>query len=125
MDKTSRKNLVLQAKAIAFAKKEYFGLMSKFYVVDSKILYKTQILEGATKLHLILQSYFVNDNDSKVIVSILEPIAHHLTQSTEPELITISPCPMCDQFFHYKDISIIYYNYTYHLWCLGFLLQTF
>jgi hypothetical protein len=33
---------------IAFAKKEYFGLMSKFYVIDSKISSKMQFLENAS-----------------------------------------------------------------------------
>ncbi len=29
---------------------------------------------------------------------------------------------MCHQFFHYKDISIVYCGCTYHHWCFGFLL---
>jgi hypothetical protein len=34
---------------LAFAKKEYFGLMSKFYVIDSKISSRMKILEDAKK----------------------------------------------------------------------------
>jgi hypothetical protein len=41
--------LVSKAEALTFAKKEYFGLMSKFYVIDPKISTNMQILVDARK----------------------------------------------------------------------------
>ncbi len=68
------------------------------------------------------QSYEINNSDNKLIVYVPKPIPHHLTRAPKPKSITISPCPMCNRFFHCKDISIVSYGCTYHHWCLGFLL---
>jgi len=63
----------------AFTKKEYFELMSKLYVIDSKISSKMQILEDVKKQISHLQSYEINGSDNKLIIFALEPIPHHLT----------------------------------------------
>ncbi len=99
--------------------------MSKFYVIDPKISTKMWILEYARKQVSLLQSYEVNGNERKLIVSVPEPIPHHLTRTIKPDSIIISPCPMCNQFFHCKDIYVTLCGCTYHHWCLGFLLQIF
>jgi hypothetical protein len=114
----------MYAKNFKTEENEYFGLLSKYEIVNSNIKLKTQILEVATKHVEKLHFYNMNRSRSHLIFSTPKPIPHHLTRGlTEPKSITITPCPVCNHCFHYKDKIVASCGCTYHAWCLGFHMK--
>jgi hypothetical protein len=99
--------------------------MSKYYDVDSKVSKMMKFLEVVKKKLSFLWCYSENDQDSKLSVSTPQPIPHHLIPTTQPSSFTLSPCPMCNRFFHCNDTVTGFCKCMYHPWCLGFVLQTF
>ncbi len=118
--------LVMQVNNLVAKEKEYFGLLSKNEIANSKTKLKTQILEAVTKHVENLHVYNVNISGSHLIFSTLKLIPHHLTYAlTTPEYITITLFLVCNLCFHYKAIIMASCGCTYHAWCLGFHMKIF
>jgi hypothetical protein len=114
----------MQAKNLAVEEKEYFGLLSKYEIVNSKIKLKTQILEATTKHVEKLHVYNVNGSGTLLIFSTPKSIPHHLTHaSIKFESIIVTPCLVFNHCFHCKDIIVASCGCTYHAWCLGFHMK--
>ncbi len=107
-------------------KKECFGLVSKYEIINLEIKLKTQILEVATKHVEKLHVYNVNGSGSHLMFSTPKPIPHHLTYAlTKLQSIRVTLCPICNHRFHCKDIIVASCGCTYHAWCLGFHMKMF
>jgi hypothetical protein len=114
----------MQAKNLAIEEKEYFGLLSKYEIVNLEIKLKTQILDVTTKHVEKLHVYNVNESGSHLIFSTPKPIPHHLTHAViELKSIIVTPYLVCNHCFHCKDIIVAFYGCTYHAWCLGFHMK--
>jgi hypothetical protein len=94
----------------------------------STINKKTKNLEYATHVHKTLLSYSTGAKGHLVVFA-PNPIMHHEYRTTEPLVLSIHPCHVCNRMFHYCNIvvascmvlgvphAIIYKMRKSHMWC--------
>jgi hypothetical protein len=70
-----------------------------------------------------MQNYYENGGFSKVLVSTPTLVKHKAMLTIEPPTLVVSPCLVCNGYFHLMNLLLAPCGCMYHVWCIGFQLQ--